>query len=266
MHRKIVHALLRLLDERISIHLPGELFRSAAHMFERLIDRHGADRHRGIAHDPLTRLVYVLAGRQVHDRVGAPQRRPAKLLHLFFDRRGDRGVADVGVDLDQKVSTDRDRFQLGMIDVGRDDGAPTGDFRPHELRIEPLAGRDELHLGRDDSSPSVVELRDRARAAEHRSPERRRDLLGRAGTWPMRAPALFDPATGQNPVTAKRRQAMPHVASLRTARVVDAQRGLAARQRDLTHRHLHTVCPVAWHVDLARLGKGAAKIRYWTRR
>ena len=86
---EVVDALLRLLDERVAIDLPRQVFRPSADLLERLIDRHGADRHRGIADDPLARLVDVRPGRQIHHRVGAPQRRPAQLLDFFVDRRAD---------------------------------------------------------------------------------------------------------------------------------------------------------------------------------
>ena len=41
---EVVDALLALLDERVAIDLPGEIFGPSADFFERLIDRHGADR------------------------------------------------------------------------------------------------------------------------------------------------------------------------------------------------------------------------------
>ena len=98
VHREVVDALLGLLDQRVAIDLPGQLFGPPAHLLERLVDRHGADRHRRVADDPLARLVDVGPGRQVHDGVGAPQGRPPELLDLLVDRRADRGVPDVGVD------------------------------------------------------------------------------------------------------------------------------------------------------------------------
>ena len=128
VHREVVDALLALLDQRVAVDLPGQILRTAADLLERLVDRDGADRHRGIADDPLARLVDVLAGRQIHDRVGAPQRRPAQLVHLLLDRRGHRGVADVGVDLHQEVAADDHRLELEVIDVGRDDRAAARDL------------------------------------------------------------------------------------------------------------------------------------------
>src|SRR5205823_12529574 len=69
-----------LFRSRVAIDFPSEVFRLAVHLFERLIDRDRADRHRRIADDPFARFVDVLAGRQIHHRVGAPARRPRHLL------------------------------------------------------------------------------------------------------------------------------------------------------------------------------------------
>ena len=136
----------------------------------------------------------LLAGREVHHRVGAPADRPDHLLDLLLDRGGDRRVADVGVDLHQEVAADDHRLELGVVDVGGDDGAAAGDLVAHELgrdlardarrrsacarvlasraalarspALQVLADGDELHLRRDDAAAGVVHLRDvRARLA-----------------------------------------------------------------------------------------------------
>ena len=209
VHGEVVDALLALLDQRVAIDLPGEVLRAAADLLERLIDRHGADRHRRVADDPLARLVDVLAGREVHHRVGAPQRRPLQLLDFVLDRRAHGGVADVGVDLHQEVAADDHRLELEVIDVRRDDGAAARDLGAHEFGGQPFAGGDELHLRRDLAAARVVELR--------------ADVAGRA-------------ARG-DPRLAQLRQAVAHVVPLRTAGVVEAHRRLAAAQRHLAHRH-----------------------------
>ena len=156
--REVVDALLALLDERVAVDLPGQILRPAADLLERLIDRHRADRHRRVADDPLARLVDVPAGRQIHHRIGAPERRPAQLLDLFLDRRRDGRVADVRVDLHQEIAADDHRLELEVVDVGRDDGAAAGDLVADELRRQPFADRDELHLGRDLALARVVQL------------------------------------------------------------------------------------------------------------
>ena len=144
VHGEVVDALLRLLDQRVAIDLPRQIFRTAADLLERLVDRHRADRHRRVAHDPLAGLVDVLAGRQIHHRVGAPQRRPAQLLDFLVDRRRDDGVADVGVDLHQEVAADDHRLELGVIDVGGNDGAAARHFVANEIGGQPFARGDEL--------------------------------------------------------------------------------------------------------------------------
>ena len=132
--REVVHPLLALLDQRVAVHIPVELDRIAVDLLQRLINGNGADRHRRVADDPFARVVDVAAGREVHHRVGAPADRPHHLLHFLLDRGGDGGVADIGVDLGQEVAADDHRLQLGVVDVGRDDGAPARHFRTHEFR------------------------------------------------------------------------------------------------------------------------------------
>ena len=138
VNREIVHALLGLLDQRIPVDLPGQLFRTAIDLLQRLVDRHGPDRHWRVADDPLARLVDVLAGREIHHRIPAPARRPGHFLDFFLDRRGHRGIADVGIDLDQEITADDHRLRFRVVDVGGNDRAAARDFAAHEL------GRDEV--------------------------------------------------------------------------------------------------------------------------
>ena len=72
MDGEVVHSLLTLLDKRIAVNLPVEVFHFAVHLFQRLVDRNGAYRHRTVAHDPFARLVDIVAGGEVHERVAAP--------------------------------------------------------------------------------------------------------------------------------------------------------------------------------------------------
>ena len=180
MDREIVDALLGLLDKRVAEQLPGQVFGDAAGFLQRLIDRYRPDRRRGVADDPLAGGVDVIAGRKIHDRVGAPARRPDHLLDFLGNRGGDRRVADIGVDLDQEVTADRHRLGFRMVDVGGDDGAAFCDFLAHEFRrhhfgdigaerlaipllgaSQVFAGGDELHFRCDDAAPGVGHLRDR---------------------------------------------------------------------------------------------------------
>ena len=138
---EIIHALFALFNKRIAIDLPGELDGIAVAFLQRLIDWHGTDGHRRVAQDPLARGVDVAAGGQVHDGVCTPPGGPHHLFHLLLNGRRDGGVADVCVDLHQEVATDNHRLQLGVVDVGGDDGAAAGHLRAHELRADVLRNR-----------------------------------------------------------------------------------------------------------------------------
>ena len=130
---EIIHALLGLFDERVAENFPREFLGFAADFFERLINRHGADRHGRVAQNPFARGVDVFAGGKIHDGVRAPLGGPTHFLDFLFDARGDGAVADVGVDLHEEVAADDHRLGLGVIDVRRDDGAAGGDFVADEL-------------------------------------------------------------------------------------------------------------------------------------
>jgi hypothetical protein len=81
---EVVDALFGLLDQRVAEDFPGQVLGLAVDLFQRLIDRHGADRHRRVADDPFAGFVDVLAGGQVHHRVAAPADRPGHLLDFFL--------------------------------------------------------------------------------------------------------------------------------------------------------------------------------------
>ena len=134
---EVIDALLGLLDQRVAIEVPRQFLRAAADFFQRLVNRHGADRHGRVADDPLARLVDVLAGGKIHHRVGAPADRPRHLLDFLLDGGGDGGVADVGVDLHAEIAPDDHRLAFGMIHVGGNDRAAGGDFLADEF------GRDD---------------------------------------------------------------------------------------------------------------------------
>src|SRR5579863_3800843 len=154
--REVVDALFGLLDQRIAEEFPGEIFGLTIDLLERLINRHGADRHGRVSQNPLTRFVNVLAGGQVHYGIRAPARRPRHLLDFLVDRRGDDRVADVRVDLHQEVAADDHRLGFGMVDVRGYDGTTAGNFGANELGGNTFAYRNELHLGRDLAAPRVV--------------------------------------------------------------------------------------------------------------
>src|SRR4029077_274576 len=132
MDSEVVHALFGLLDQRVLEYLPVELVGFAIDLLQRLVDRHGPDRHRRVAQYPAADVVDVAAGGEVHHRVAAPADRPHEFFDFFRGPGRDRRIADVGVDLHQEVAADDDRFEFWVVDVRRDDGAPAGDLGADE--------------------------------------------------------------------------------------------------------------------------------------
>ena len=99
MDGEIVYALLTLLDERIAVDIPREVGNLLVHLFESLIERHSAHRHRTVAQDMLTRLMDMATRGEIHQRVTAPFTAPHCFLHLFLEVGRECRVADVGIDL-----------------------------------------------------------------------------------------------------------------------------------------------------------------------
>jgi len=110
MDGEIVDALLGLLDQSVAEDFPSQLLGHAANLFQRLVDRHGADRHGRIAHDPFARVVDVAPRAEVHHRVRAPAGGPHHLVDFGRNVARHRRIADIGVDLDQEVAPDRHRL------------------------------------------------------------------------------------------------------------------------------------------------------------
>ncbi len=174
---EVVHALFRLLDERVAVQFPREFFGLAVHLLERLVDRHRADRDGTVADNPFARLVDVLSGGKIHHGVGAPAHGPGHLFDFFFDRRGDGGVADVAVDFREEAVADNHRFAFRVVDVPRQNCTARGDFVAHEFRCNGRAFNLDFALGHefvkalvfadghvfhflgDDSLAGIVELR-----------------------------------------------------------------------------------------------------------
>jgi hypothetical protein len=122
--------------------------------------------------------------------VSAPQRSDQTIFSTSSDhRRSQRRIAKIAVDFHPEVAANDHRFQFGMIDVGWQNGAATGDLVAHELRGEgigksraeifaamltqqtPVARivaqllqahgftqSDVFHLRRDDATAGVVHL------------------------------------------------------------------------------------------------------------
>src|SRR5262249_15621070 len=69
---EIIDSLIALLDESVAIDFPGEFLGLAADFLECLVNGDGSDGDRGIANNPLTRLMNIFAGGKIHDGIGAP--------------------------------------------------------------------------------------------------------------------------------------------------------------------------------------------------
>src|SRR5688572_16915402 len=80
MNREIVHALLRLLDESVSIEFPCQVLGPAAALLEGLIDRNRANRNRGISENPFPGLMDVASAATIHHGVRAQVDTPPHLL------------------------------------------------------------------------------------------------------------------------------------------------------------------------------------------
>ncbi|MNQ01561.1 hypothetical protein D3C85_142210 [compost metagenome] len=261
---EVVDALLGLLDQRVAEQLPGQVFGRATDFFQRLIDRHRADRHRRIADDPLAGFVNVFAGGQVHDRVRTPANAPGQFRHFFFDGRTQCTVADVAVDLHQEVTADDHRFQFGVVDVGRNDRAATGDFVTDEFRgddfrhtgAEAVAGvllvqqaggaghfqlhvfadGDVFHLGGDDAFARVVHLADvgarlgAARVVDVGEAQLGQLRIGKSLLAKIRTQAAqaLGVATGFDPRRTHIGQAFAHI---------DDDIGVGVRARGVIHHH-----------------------------
>ena len=103
------------------------------------------------------RMLWMLRPVERSMTVSPPQRMAQTSFFDFFGGAGgDGGVADVGVDLDEEVAADDDGFELGMVDVGGDDGPAAGDFAADELGGDEVGdfGAEAFAVG--DGSAAVV--------------------------------------------------------------------------------------------------------------
>ena len=163
--REVVDALLRLMLERVEHDLLVEILDLPPD--DHRVDRHRPDRGGRVLAERRAARVEIAAGREIHDRVGAPLDRPVELLELFMRSRGDRRRAHVRVDLGLGRAADRHRIEavLQVVDVCRDHQASGGDLVAHEFRGEMrLALGDPDHLRGDDPKPCRLELGDRREA------------------------------------------------------------------------------------------------------
>ncbi len=154
----VIHALLGLLFDHLQHHLPVQVLH-AAHARERFVNRHRADGHGRSLNDGFADGRDIAAGGEIHHRIGAVLHRVAQLFQFPVDVRGDRRVADIGVDLAPGGDADAHRLQVGVIDVGGNDHPSARHFGADQFRREALARGDVVHLLRDDALPGIVHLR-----------------------------------------------------------------------------------------------------------
>ena len=127
---------------------------------DRLIDRHGTDRHRARGENRFAGLIDQPARAQVHHRIGAPADRELELRD-FLSQTGGRGrVADVGVDLHPGDASDRHRVQapFEVHPIGRDDQPAGRDPVANRPHVERLALGHSLHLRSDLTGAGALQL------------------------------------------------------------------------------------------------------------
>ena len=159
----VVHALLGLLFDHFEHELGGEIL-GALDAGEGFVDGHGADGNGRGFDDGLADRGDVAAGGKIHHGVRAVVHGAVQLLEFLGDLGGDRGIADIGVDLAAEGDADAHGLERAMIDIGGDDGAAAGDFAAHQFGLDLFAPGDILHLFGDDALAREVHLRNITRA------------------------------------------------------------------------------------------------------
>ena len=156
----VIDALLRLVLDHVEEILRRQIG-DFLHVLDRLIHRHGADRHGRGVDDRLADRVDIAAGREVHHGVGSEMNGGVQLLEFVVDFAGDRRIADIRIDLATAGDADGHRFEvLGQVNgVRGDDHAAASDLGSDQLRVEPFAVSNEFHLGRDDIFARRFDLR-----------------------------------------------------------------------------------------------------------
>jgi hypothetical protein len=158
VHRKVVHALLRLLLDYLEIHIDVQILQPL-HPGQRLIDRHRPDRHRRVPQDGVPDLRNLAARRKIHHRVGPVLDRCVQLPQLFLNFRSHRRVSDVRVHLAPRRDPNPHRLQLRVIDVRRNDQPSRRHLVAHQLQRQLLPLRHKRHLLGRKSLPRKMHLR-----------------------------------------------------------------------------------------------------------
>ena len=136
MDSEVIHTLLGLFQQRVAERFPGKIFGDPVNLLQRLVDRHCTDRHRAVTQNPLAGFVNIATGGEIHHRIRSPARGPYQLFHFFFDGRGDRRVADIGVNFYQEIATNNHRLRFRMINVGRDNRTSGSNFITDKFRSD----------------------------------------------------------------------------------------------------------------------------------
>lgn len=152
----------------------------------------------------------VVAGRQIHHSVGTPLGGPRELLHLLVNRRSDRRIAHIGVELGEELRADDHGFSFGMVDIARHDRTPCGQFAAYQFHAAMLALRHIAHFRRDDVVARVPHLRHRMILGLHRLMLATTPFLGSLATFDGAFAVIFqiaatsfiffDVSTVKNPV------------------------------------------------------------------
>ena len=106
----------------------------------------------------------IAAGGKIHHGIGAVVHGAMQLFELLSDLGGDRGIADIGVDLAAEGHADAHRFERAVMDIGGNDGAAAGHFAAHEFGFDLFAAGDVFHFFGDDAVAGEVHLRKITRA------------------------------------------------------------------------------------------------------
>src|SRR5690348_4638479 len=154
----VVHALLGLLFDDFEHQLDGQIF-GAAHARERFVNWNGANGHRRGVNDGFANFGNGAAGGKVHGGVGAVVHGAVQFFQFLGDVRGGGGISDVGVDFAFEGYAYAHRFEIRMVNVGGNDGAPARNFVADQFGRKFFALGDVLHFLGDDAEARVMHLR-----------------------------------------------------------------------------------------------------------
>ena len=171
MDGEVVNSLLTLLNQRVFVDFPCEVFYTTIHFFQCLIDRYSAHGNGAVADNPLACLVNVGTCRKVHQRVTSPFAGPYRLVHFFLNGGCGGGIANVRVDFYGEVAANNHRLTFWMVDVGWQHSTSSCNLIAHKLwgdvaldaqflAVHVFADGYIFHFRSDDASFGIRHLRD----------------------------------------------------------------------------------------------------------